>query len=85
MIDHDMNIAKAIESPRIHHQWFPDITSFEDWGISPDSQSLYRSMGHKIRYISSQGQAMGIYKDPESGLLFGSADSRSYDGRAVGN
>lgn len=84
VIDHEMDIARAIESPRIHHQWLPDITSFEDWGISPDTRDLYENMGHKVRYITNQGQAMGIFIDGENGLLYGGADSRSYDARAVG-
>ncbi len=84
VIDHQMDIAKAIESPRIHHQWLPDITSFENWGISPDTRALYENMGHKVRFITHQGQVMGIYIDAEQGLLFGAADSRSYDSRAVG-
>ena len=84
VIDHEMDIARAIESPRIHHQWLPDITSFENWGISPDTRDLYENMGHTVRYINNQGQAMGIYIDEENGILYGGADSRSYDGRAVG-
>lgn len=84
MIDHGMNIAEAIESPRFHHQWLPDITSLEDWGISPDSQSLYENMGHKTRFIGFQGQAMGILIDAQEGIIYGSADSRSYDGGARG-
>lgn len=84
VIDHEMDIARAIESPRIHHQWLPDITSFEDWGISPDTRDLYENMGHKVRYITNQGQAMGIFIDSENGLIYGGADSRSYDARAVG-
>ena len=45
VIDHEMNVAQAIEAPRIHHQWLPDITSFEKLGISPDTKSclLYTS------------------------------------------
>ncbi len=84
VIDHDLDIAKAIESPRIHHQWLPDITSFESWGLSPDTRDLYEKMGHRLRFVNSQGQAMGIYIDHSSGMIFGSADTRSYDGGAVG-
>ena len=84
MIDHDMDIAQAIEAPRIHHQWLPDVTSFEDYGISPDTQKLYEMMGHAIRYRKSQGRAMGIFIDRETGLIYGAADSRSFDGGARG-
>ncbi len=84
IIEFDMNIAKAIESPRIHHQWFPDETVMEDWGISPDTQRLYQSYGHKIHFRETQGRAMGIFRDAERGLIYGAADSRSPDGAAMG-
>ncbi|MCM8570443.1 gamma-glutamyltransferase [Gramella jeungdoensis] len=84
VIDYELNIAEAIESPRIHHQWLPDVTRFEDWGFSPDTKRIYEEMGHKIELRSVQGQAMGIYIDHETGMIYGAADSRSYDGKAVG-
>ncbi len=84
VIDHGMNIAQAVEAPRIHHQWLPDLTMFERPGISPDTEKIYKSMGHKVRYRSGQGSAMGIYIDPESRLIYGAADSRAFDGKSVG-
>lgn len=84
VIDHRMSISEAIEAPRIHHQWLPDISRFEKLGISPDTQKLYEMLGHKVAYTRSQGRAMGIYKDYDMNLLFGTADSRSPDGKAVG-
>ena len=85
VIDHEMNIARAIEAPRIHHQWLPNITSFERYGISPDTKKLYEEMGHTVRFRNNQGQAMGIYIDEEEGVIYGASDSRSYDSRAVGH
>lgn len=83
-IDHKMNVAEAIESPRIHHQWLPNRTRFEDWGISPDTKRIYEEMGHEVYEAGNQGQAMGIYIDWENNLIYGAADSRSYDGKASG-
>lgn len=83
-IDFQLDIAKAIESPRFHHQWLPDITYFESWGFSPDTKKIYEQMGHEFKERSSQGRAMGITIDPENGQISGAADSRSHDGRAVG-
>lgn len=85
VIDHEMDIARAIEAPRIHHQWLPNITSFERYGISPDTKKLYEEMGHTVRFRNNQGQAMGIYIDKKEGMIYGAADSRSYDSRAVGH
>ncbi len=83
-IDFQLDIAKAIESPRFHHQWLPDVTYFETWGFSPDTKKLYEQMGHEIQERSSQGRAMGITINQETGEIFGAADSRSHDGKAVG-
>ncbi|MXW15906.1 MAG: gamma-glutamyltransferase [Rhodothermaceae bacterium] len=78
----EMDIAQAVEAARIHHQWLPNITSFESWGISPDTQALYEAKGHLVRYRSSQGRAHCIMI--QGGTLYGAADSRSYDGQAIG-
>lgn len=84
VIDHDMNIGQAVEAGRIHHQWLPDRTSFERFSISPDTQKLYEMMGHEVYFRGGQGSAMGIYIDPETGMVYGAADSRAFDGKAVG-
>lgn len=84
VIDHGFNIAQAVEAPRIHHQWLPDVTSFESWGFSPDSIRLYQAKGHEMRERGSQGSAMGVYHDWDNDLFLGGADSRAGDGAAVG-
>ncbi|NNE33673.1 MAG: gamma-glutamyltransferase, partial [Rhodothermales bacterium] len=48
VVEHDMNVARAVEAPRIHHQWLPDRTSFEEYGFSIDTKRLYESFGHNI-------------------------------------
>ncbi|MDE2826388.1 MAG: gamma-glutamyltransferase [Bacteroidota bacterium] len=82
VLSFDMNIAQAVESPRIHHQWLPDITSFESLGISPDTKRLYEAKGHNVRFRGSQGRAHCIMIRGDT--FYGAADSRSYDGRAIG-
>jgi gamma-glutamyltranspeptidase/glutathione hydrolase len=83
VIDHDMNIARAIDAPRIHHQWLPDTTRVESYGFSPDTLRLYEQKGHTIRETNSIGTAMGVFRDPETGVLSGGADPRAEDGGAV--
>ena len=83
IVDHDMNIGEAVEAPRIHHQWLPNVTTFEALGISPDTRRLYEALGHRVRLRGTQGRAHCIAAD--GALLFGAADSRSYDGRAIGH
>ena len=83
IVDHGMTIAEAIEAPRIHHQWLPDITTFEKRGISADTQATYESFGHEVRIRNSIGSAMGVYRDPETGVISGAADSRAEDSGAA--
>jgi gamma-glutamyltranspeptidase/glutathione hydrolase len=80
VIDHGMNIAEAIEAPRIHHQWLPDRTSMERLGFSRDTREKYESFGHTISDTNAIGSAMGVYRDPDTGVLSGAADSRGDDG-----
>ncbi len=84
VIDHDMNIAEAIEAGRIHHQWLPDITGFEPGTLSPDTIRLYEAKGHRMRSRGTQGAAMSVYYDRDEGFFLGSADSRRGDGGAAG-
>lgn len=83
VIDHDMNIQQAIDAPRLHQQWFPDVINFEKYGLSDDTRRELERRGQKFAdrsgYIAS---ATGIEID-EKGVKYGAIDSRS-DGEAVG-
>jgi gamma-glutamyltranspeptidase/glutathione hydrolase len=46
VIDFKMNVRDAVDFPRFHHQWQPDVLSL-DPGISPDTAILLRVRGHK--------------------------------------
>ena len=83
VIDFDMNIARAIDAPRIHHQWLPDSTRMESGAFSADTLRLYERRGHTISESRQIGSAMGVYRDPDTGVLSGSADPRAEDGGAV--
>lgn len=83
VIDHDMNIQEAIDSPRIHHQWLPDEIMYEPYGLSPDTKNILAGFGHT--FVGRPGNiasATGIMIDNE-GVRLGAIDARS-DGMAVG-
>ncbi len=85
VLDHGMNIGAAVAAGRIHHQWFPDELRHEEWALSPDTVVLLEGRGHQLESRRRQGAANAIRVLPESGLLEGAADSRSFDARASGN
>ncbi len=48
VIDHGMEPREAVNAPRIHHQWLPDVTFIEPDALSPDTEALLRGMGYKL-------------------------------------
>ncbi|AJA60859.1 MULTISPECIES: gamma-glutamyltransferase [Bradyrhizobium] len=47
-IDYGMNAQEAVDMPRIHQQWLPDMTNVENYALSPDTQKILEGMGHKF-------------------------------------
>ena len=84
VIDFGMNIQEAIDAPRIHHQWSPDVTYYEKHGLSFDTVEKLEAMGQKLQQRrGTSGLAEGIIIDSEKGFFYGASDSRGY-GEAVG-
>ena len=89
VVDHGMPLQQAVEAPRFHHQWMPDVVSFERYGLSPDTEKILIGMGHKIlphlNYEGFyQGDGESIMLDPTTHLILGAADPRKNDAKAVG-
>ena len=80
-IDHGMNPAEAIVTPRVHHQWLPDELRIED-GISPDTITLLQQKSHKVALKAPMGRVQIIQAD-ESGF-YGYSDPRNPDGKTLG-
>ena len=60
VIDHNMNIRKAIESPRFHHQWLPDEIKYEKNGFSLDILNNLKNKGHKLNPVENIGDIQAI-------------------------
>ncbi len=80
VIDFGMNVQDAVNWPRFHHQWLPDVLLMEP-GYSPDTVAILEKRGYTIRRINSQGECAAIRFD--NGWLEGAADPRT-EGTAEG-
>jgi gamma-glutamyltranspeptidase/glutathione hydrolase len=89
VIDHQMPVMQAVEAPRIHNQWLPDVVTFERFGMNADTAAQLRAKGHTLPERKSyegayQGDGETIWIDPATGLRHGAADPRKGDSAAVG-
>ncbi|MCK1650264.1 gamma-glutamyltransferase [Bradyrhizobium sp. 149] len=91
-IDYDMNAQEAVDMPRIHQQWLPDLTNVETYALSPDTRKILEGMGHKfgppqpanhlaliiVGAPSLNGKQVGINR------YYGANDPRRNSGLAAG-
>jgi gamma-glutamyltranspeptidase/glutathione hydrolase len=86
VIDHGMNIRQAVDAPRIHHQWMPDVLAYERNSISPDTIALLKARGHPLEerdnVIVSDAETVAI--DAKTGLRQGASDIRKPDSQTLG-
>ena len=60
VIDYGMTIQEAIDAPRFHQQWLPDVTEVETFAFSPDTRKLLIDRGHKLGNPQPANHAAGI-------------------------
>ncbi len=90
VVDYGLNIQEAVNAPRFHNQWLPDVLNVERW-VSLDTVQALQKMGYNVQIGLHAGgnvypywsEAECIAVDPKTGERLGASDGRS-DGKAVG-
>jgi gamma-glutamyltranspeptidase / glutathione hydrolase len=75
---------EAIDAPRTHHQWFPDVLVLEGRSWPEILRAALAPMGHKLGTSGHQGNANTIVVDGD-GRLHGVADHRRSTSTASGD
>jgi gamma-glutamyltranspeptidase / glutathione hydrolase len=85
--DGGLNIQQAVDAPRFHQQYLPDVVYVEP-GFPAKTLQALRGMGYEIkggddddRYWSD-GECIAV--DPQTGLISGGQDKRHTFGKAAG-
>jgi gamma-glutamyltranspeptidase/glutathione hydrolase len=73
-----MNMQQAVEYPRFHHQWLPDLTRYEAKRFDEAQLGRLKEKGYELNSTTSIGLVEGIYILP-NGKYQGGADSRGDD------
>ena len=76
IVEYEMDIKEAVDSPRFHSQWFPDVIMTEPRGLAKDVVNNLKARGHKLipykwGYI---GEANGIMITEDG--YYGGGDNR---------
>lgn len=88
VVDYGMNIQEAVDAPRFHHQWLPDVAYVERW-FSPDTVRMLQNMGHKVESGVQYEEREPYWSDGEcvmvaaDGERLGASDKRN-NGQPVG-
>jgi gamma-glutamyltranspeptidase / glutathione hydrolase len=88
--DYGMNIQEAVNAPRFHNQWLPDVLNVERW-FSPDTVQALQKMGYNVQIgVYEGGKVYPYWSDAEciaidarTGERLGASDGRN-NGKAVG-
>jgi gamma-glutamyltranspeptidase/glutathione hydrolase len=92
VVDFQMNIQEAVDAPRIHQQWLPDVTNMERYALSPDTSRALESMGHRFENSEPTNHVAAILVGaPKLGgkaigrnRFYGANDPRGGTGQALG-
>jgi gamma-glutamyltranspeptidase/glutathione hydrolase len=92
VIDYGMDIQEAVDAPRFHQQWLPDVTYVEPFGLSPDTEKILLSMGHKLSFPQPANHVAAIIVGAPalgaapvgSNRFYGANDPRRRTGLALG-
>ncbi len=81
--DEGLNIQQAVDAPRFHHQYLPDVLFLEP-GFSSTTIAGLKSMGYNVRVGGHWSDGECIAVDPKTGELTGGQDHRHHFGLAAG-
>ncbi|HZX72133.1 MAG TPA: gamma-glutamyltransferase [Rhodanobacter sp.] len=83
VVDFGMNMQQAVDAPRVHQQWYPDVVYAGKGLLTPESQQTLEAMGYTFKQFSG-GAVEAILINPKTGLLEGANDPRRPAGLAAG-
>lgn len=78
------SLSEAVNSPRIHHQWFPDQVDIEPGGLEKAALQQLIDMGHVVTERVDIGSVMAAGFSDDGRFIIGAADRRTPGGTVRG-
>jgi gamma-glutamyltranspeptidase/glutathione hydrolase len=87
VLEFGLDPRAAVDAPRTHHPWFPDVVTLESPAASwPEAtRKALDDLGHAIHSGGVQGDAHSIVVGLPGGTIHGVADRRRLTSRAAGD
>ena len=85
VLEFGLDPRAAVDAPRTHHQWFPDVLLLEGESWTETVRAELAAMGHHWRSTDRLGIANTIVVDPSTGQIHGIADRRRSTTKAAGD
>ena len=85
VLEFGLDPRAAVDAPRTHHQWFPDVLLLEGESWTETVRAELAAMGHHWRSIDRLGIANTIVVDPSTSQIHGIADRRRSTTKAAGD
>src|SRR5215469_16987919 len=90
VVDYKLNLQEAVNAPRFHNQWLPDVVNVEK-SFFPDTLNVLRKMGYTVQIGLEKSGGSPYWSDAEciaveekTGIRLGATDGRNGNGKAVG-
>jgi len=83
IVDHKMDVVRAVGSGRLHHQYLPDALWVDRFGLEPATAAALEQRGHKLQRMEQWGDAEAVFVDPVTRLRYAGSDPRN-EGAATG-
>ncbi len=84
VLEFGLSPREAVDAPRTHHQWFPDVLNLEGQSWPTATRDALTELGYKLKVGGSQGDAHTIAVDAD-GTIHGVPDLRRRTSRASGD
>ena len=82
-VDAGMPLDRAVGTPRIHHQWKPDVVVAEPGALQAATRRALEARGHRVEEIATPfGNPQAVCVDPVTGWREGASEPR-LEGRAA--
>jgi gamma-glutamyltranspeptidase/glutathione hydrolase len=53
-------LQRAVDRPRVHHQWLPDVVRAEEDALAPETAAELKRRGHRLELVARLGEVCAV-------------------------